>query len=88
MVSNTWLSAVNTKIIAVTKIHLIHVLSLRSGINTAALSQEMKSLRIDFRVLNLSAIRVLFTFLATQSFLKELSDVIPTKTVFRAQPLW
>lgn len=71
MVSNAWLSAVISKLIAVTKIHLIHVLALRSGINTAAFSQEMKSLWIDFRVLNLSAIRVLFTFLTTQSFLKE-----------------
>lgn len=88
MVSNALLSAINSKLIAVTKIHLVHVLTLRSRINTAALCQEMKSFWIDFRVLvDLSAIRVLLDFISTKCFLKKLSDVVSSKTVFGAQSL-
>lgn len=88
VVSNALLSAINSKLIAVTEIHLIHELPLRSRINTATLGQEMKTFRIDFRVLmNLSAIRVLLSFFTAQSFLKHLSNVISTKTIFWAQPL-
>lgn len=68
LVSNTWFSAMDSNLIAVTKIHLIHVLVLRSGKDTAALSQKMKGLWIDLRVLNLSALRILFNFVGTQSF--------------------
>ena len=88
MVSNTLLSTINSKLIGVTKIDFIYMLSLRSRINSATLSQEMKTFWVDFRVLvNLSAIRILLSFISTQSFLKHLSDVIPTKTIFWAQSL-
>jgi hypothetical protein len=85
MVSNTLLSTINSKLIGVTKIDFIHMLSLRSRINSATLSQEMKTFWVDFRVLvNLSAIRILLSFISTQSFLKHLSNVITTKTIFWA----
>jgi len=88
VVSNALLSAINCKLIGVTKIDLIYMLSLRSRINAATLGQEMKTFGIDFWVLvNLSAVRILLSFFSTQSFLKQLSNVISTKTIFWAQSL-
>jgi hypothetical protein len=88
MVSNALLPAIDIKLIGVTKIDLSNMLSLRSRINAATLGQEMKAFRVDFRVLmNLSTIRILLSFFGTQSFLKQLSNVVSTKTIFWAQSL-
>ena len=71
VVRNALLSPINSKIIAVTEIHLSYVLSLGSRIDSAALCQEMKCFRIDFRILiNLSAIWILLNLFSTQLFLK------------------
>lgn len=88
MIAYALLSSIDRIFIAVTKIYLIHVLALRSGINTAALCQEVKSLRIDFSVLvDLSTVWILLSFLTTESLLKKLGDIISTKTIFWAQSL-
>jgi hypothetical protein len=88
MVSNALLPAIDIKLIGVTKIDLSNMLPLRSRINAATLGQEMKAFRVDFRVLmNLSTIRILLSFFGTQSFLKQLSNVVSTKTIFWAQSL-
>jgi hypothetical protein len=89
MVSNALLPAIDIKLIGVTKIDLSNMLPLRSRINAATLGQEMKGFGVDFRVLmNLSTIRILLSFFSTQSFLKQLSNVVSTKTIFWAQSLW
>ena len=88
IVSNALLPASDIKLIGVTKIDLSNMLSLRSRINAATLGQEMKAFRVDFRVLmNLSTIRILLSFFGTQSFLKQLSNVVSTKAIFWAQSL-
>jgi len=70
VVSNALFSSINSKLIGVTKIDLIHMLSLRSRINAATLGQEMKTFGVDFWILvNLSAVRILLSFFSTQSFL-------------------